>query len=145
MRPKTWKPFSKVILWIHGRWESSFLKCPVNFITSSLAVFNQGRQLISYFFYCPSTFFFFAGSHTRGMQKFLSQGSNPSCSSDNIRSLSGRPPGNSLSSHFDSGLDLWLVWANLMFANMTQAEVWKVLLGLLALDFLPWEHDQAAT
>ena len=33
--------------------------------------------------------------HTRGMQKFLGQGSKPSYSSDNAKSLTARPPGNS--------------------------------------------------
>ena len=35
---------------------------------------------------------FFILGHTHGMQKFLSQGSNPSHSSDNAKSLNSRPP-----------------------------------------------------
>ena len=48
----------------------------------------------SVFFYFI-IFFFPVFGRAWGMQNFLCQESNPCCSSDNIRSLTSRPPGNS--------------------------------------------------
>ena len=57
---------------------------------------HNGNYFFSFFLF----FFFFCGC-THGMQKFPGQGLNPihssdfSCCSDNARSLTTRPPGNS--------------------------------------------------
>ena len=63
------------------------------------------RSLVFFAFSMPSSlsliisflFFFFFG-HDHKMQKLPGQGSNPSHSSDNTKSLTSRPPGNS--NHF---------------------------------------------
>ena len=60
-----------------------------------LACSRNRHSLILITIYSFLFIYFFGHSH--GMQKFLGQGSNPGHSSDNARSLTAQPPGNSLS------------------------------------------------
>ena len=68
---------------------------------SGLGKVNCMQYMHSQFFFF-SFFFFGGGGYTRGMQKFLGQGSNPSYSSDNAESLTTRPPRNSTSFSLDT-------------------------------------------